>query len=59
MPPIEFLVNQYPAPTHTFIRREIHAVERLGIKVRRFSHRVQLRTGRKLSIGLSASIRRY
>jgi colanic acid/amylovoran biosynthesis glycosyltransferase len=34
-PPIVYLVNQYPAVTHTFIRREIHALEALGIRVMR------------------------
>lgn len=32
-----YLVNQYPAVSHTFIRREIQALERLGITVDRFS----------------------
>lgn len=34
-----YLVNQYPAPTHSFIRRELRAVEALGHEVRRYSIR--------------------
>ncbi len=37
--PITYLVNQYPSVSHTFIRREIHALERLGMTV----HRIALR----------------
>ena len=36
---VAYLVNQYPAPSHTFIRREILALEALGWQVYRFSHR--------------------
>jgi len=36
---IAYLVNQYPAPSHTFIRREILALENLGWTVYRFTHR--------------------
>jgi colanic acid/amylovoran biosynthesis glycosyltransferase len=36
---IAYLVNQYPAISHSFIRREITALEKLGIKVERFSIR--------------------
>lgn len=36
---IAYLVNQYPKVSHSFIRREIQAVERLGIDVFRFSLR--------------------
>jgi colanic acid/amylovoran biosynthesis glycosyltransferase len=36
---IGYLVNHYPAPSHTFIRREIHALEKLGTPVARFSVR--------------------
>lgn len=36
---IAYLVNQYPAISHSFIRREIAALEELGIKVERFSIR--------------------
>ena len=34
---VAYFVNQYPKVTHTFIRREIHAVERCGIEVNRFA----------------------
>ena len=33
------LVNVYPATSHSFIRREIAALERAGWRVHRFSHR--------------------
>jgi hypothetical protein len=33
------IVNQYPQPSHSFIRREIRALEGLGYDVRRFSVR--------------------
>ncbi len=36
---IAYLVNRYPEVSHTFIRREIQALERLGIEVLRFSLR--------------------
>jgi colanic acid/amylovoran biosynthesis glycosyltransferase len=36
---IAYLVNQYPAISHSFIRREITALEELGIKIERFSIR--------------------
>jgi colanic acid/amylovoran biosynthesis glycosyltransferase len=36
---VAYLVNVYPAPSHSFIRREIQALERRGIEVRRFSTR--------------------
>ncbi|MGL6343142.1 MAG: glycosyltransferase [Waterburya sp.] len=36
---IAYLVNQYPAISHSFIRREIAALEELGIEVERFSIR--------------------
>ena len=36
---IAYLVNQYPKPSHTFIRREIHALERLGVEIFRVSLR--------------------
>jgi colanic acid/amylovoran biosynthesis glycosyltransferase len=42
--PLLYLVNQYPAVTHTFIRREILALERLGHHV----ERVSLRAGASL-----------
>ncbi len=34
-----YLTNQYPKPSHTFIRREIHGVEATGIEVERVSIR--------------------
>jgi len=36
---IAYLVNQYPKVSHTFVRREIQAVERLGISVMRIAIR--------------------
>ena len=36
---VAYLVNQYPKPSHSFIRREIHALERLGWSVERFATR--------------------
>lgn len=36
---LAYLCNQYPAPSHTFIRREIEALEDRGHTVLRFSHR--------------------
>lgn len=36
---VAYLVNQYPTVSHTFIRREIQALEALGIHVTRFSVR--------------------
>lgn len=36
---VAYLVNQYPKVSHTFIRREIRALESLGFQVRRFSIR--------------------
>jgi glycosyltransferase involved in cell wall biosynthesis len=36
---IAYLVNQYPKVSHSFIRREIQALERLGFAVARFSIR--------------------
>ncbi len=36
---IAYLVNQYPQPSHTFIRREIAALESLGVTVQRFTVR--------------------
>src|SRR5438132_5570007 len=34
---IAYLVNRYPATSHSFIRREIHALEAQGLEVLRFS----------------------
>lgn len=36
---IAYLVNQYPKGSHTFIRREIVALEQRGVQVQRFSIR--------------------
>lgn len=36
---VAYLVNQYPSTSHTFIRREILALEELGLEVARFSLR--------------------
>lgn len=36
---IAYLVNRYPAVSHTFVRREIHAVEQAGAIVDRYSVR--------------------
>ncbi len=36
---VAYLVNQYPAPSHSFIRREIQALEALGLEVERISLR--------------------
>ena len=36
---VAYLVNHYPAVSHSFIRREIAALERLGIEVRRYALR--------------------
>jgi colanic acid/amylovoran biosynthesis glycosyltransferase len=36
---VAYLVNQYPKASHSFIRREIAAVEALGVPVARFSVR--------------------
>lgn len=36
---VGYLVNQYPKVSHTFIRREIAALERRGLPVRRFALR--------------------
>lgn len=37
--PVAYLVNQYPKVSHSFIRREIAALEHLGQPVRRFAVR--------------------
>ena len=36
---IAYLINQYPRVSHSFIRREIQALERQGLKVMRISIR--------------------
>ena len=38
-PRVGYLVNQYPKVSHTFIRREIQALERLGLAIDRFALR--------------------
>jgi glycosyltransferase involved in cell wall biosynthesis len=37
---VAYLINQYPGISHTFIRREIQALERHGVKVSRFAARL-------------------
>ncbi len=39
LPRIGYLVNTYPRPSHSFIRREIAALERFGFSIHRFSMR--------------------
>jgi colanic acid/amylovoran biosynthesis glycosyltransferase len=36
---VAYLINQYPSISHTFVRREIEGLERLGARVTRFSLR--------------------
>ena len=36
---VAYLINQYPQASQTFIRREIHALEKLGVTVERFTVR--------------------
>lgn len=36
---VAYLVNQYPMVSHSFIRREIHALERVGVTVQRVAVR--------------------
>src|SRR5262245_12222689 len=36
---VAYLLNQYPKVSHTFIRREIQALERLGVEVMRIALR--------------------
>jgi glycosyltransferase involved in cell wall biosynthesis len=36
---IAYLINQYPSISHSFIRREIHALEQLGFEILRISLR--------------------
>ena len=43
-PTVAYLINQYPGISHTFIRREILALESQGVRVVRYSVR-QSRTG--------------
>ena len=35
--PVAYLVSQYPAPSHTFIRREVEALRKAGVRVDTFS----------------------
>lgn len=37
--PVAYLVNQYPKVSHSFIRREIQALERQGVTVHRYAMR--------------------
>jgi colanic acid/amylovoran biosynthesis glycosyltransferase len=37
--PVAYLINQYPKVSHSFIRREILALERLGVQVQRIAIR--------------------
>ncbi|MGG6267926.1 glycosyltransferase [Leptolyngbya sp. AN03gr2] len=39
MPKIAYLINQYPKVSHSFIRREIHAIEKCGLPVGRYAIR--------------------
>jgi colanic acid/amylovoran biosynthesis glycosyltransferase len=39
LPQLAYLVNQYPKVSHSFIRREIQALERLGLAVQRYALR--------------------
>lgn len=36
---IAYLINQYPSVSHTFVRREIEALERQGVEISRFAVR--------------------
>ena len=36
---VTYIINQYPKVSHTFIRREILALERLGFEIQRISMR--------------------
>src|SRR3954449_1964582 len=38
-PAVLYLINQYPAISHTFIKREVLALERLGVRVIRVAAR--------------------
>ncbi|BAU10058.1 glycosyl transferase, group 1 family protein [Leptolyngbya sp. NIES-3755] len=39
VPKIAYLINQYPKVSHSFIRREIHAIEECGLPVGRYAIR--------------------
>lgn len=41
---VAYFVNQYPGISHTFVRREIQALERQGVAVRRFAARPSKQT---------------
>lgn len=69
---IAYFINQYPKVSHTFIRREIQALERRGIEVLRFAARTVpgelvdaedrnelLRTEALLAAGYAAFIRAF
>ncbi|MEY2840455.1 MAG: hypothetical protein RJB60_2754, partial [Pseudomonadota bacterium] len=36
---VAYFINQYPKVSHSFIRREIHALESMGVQVHRFALR--------------------
>ena len=36
---VAYLINQYPKTSHTFVRREIEALEKCGVGVSRFTLR--------------------
>lgn len=36
---LAYLVNTYPQPSHSFIRREVQALERMDWQIHRFAHR--------------------
>ncbi len=36
---IAYIINTYPQPSHSFIRREINALEKLGFEIHRFAMR--------------------
>ena len=36
---IGYLINTYPRPSHSFIRREIAAIEAQGVEIHRFAMR--------------------
>src|SRR5689334_3739161 len=36
---VAYFINQYPAVSHTFIRREIWALEHLGVTIHRYALR--------------------
>ena len=42
---VAYLINQYPAISHTFIRREIQALEEQGVAVERFAHKAAYGVG--------------